>query len=271
MRAFLAPKGDMSAHEIETGTLVLFVNTLSRYVRIEHPTSAVVCWDGGASAYRKRIFPQYKGDRKQKYSDDVTPPFDLIQQFLRLTGFPQLQLPGYEGDDLIAAYWRACRGRTRISILSGDKDMLQLVEQGTEQLKPVPNGDMPDRWNRTRIITDLGYKPEDIPSVMALMGDKVDCIPGLPRVGPKTAIKMLKETDWDLGRLVDTLSLQEKHIVLRNAALVDLSCVPLELEEPPELNLVTPDDHRITALEEFLDYYELKSIKTKILDGRLWS
>ncbi len=135
----------------------------------------------------------------------------------------------------------------------------------------MANADRPDRWTRTRIITEMGYKPELIPSVMALTGDKVDCIPGLPRVGPKTAVKMLKEHNWDLGRLVDSLPKEQQAIVLRNAALVDLSCVPLELEVPPELQLVTPDDPRWEKLEAFLDYYELKSIKTKLLAGNLWN
>ena len=270
MRAFLAPKHDMSVDEIETGTLVIFVNTLSRHMRMEQPDRAVVCWDGGASAYRMKIYPDYKGDRKQKYSDEQKPPFDIIQEFLRLAGIPQLQLPGYEGDDLIAAYWRACRGHQRIFIVSGDKDMFQLIEDGTELLRPVSGGDKPDRWTRNRIITEKGYKPEHVVAVMALMGDKIDCIPGLTRVGPKTAVKMLREYDWDLGRLIDSLPATDQNVVLRNVALVDLSYVPLDLDIPPVLDLVTPGDYRWPKLEAFLDRYELKSIKSRLLSGSLW-
>jgi DNA polymerase-1 len=270
MRAFLAPKHDMSVGEIETGTLVIFVNTLSRHIRMEIPDRSVVCWDGGASAYRMKIFPSYKGDRKQKYSDEVQPPFAIIQEFLRLAGFPQLQLPGYEGDDLIGAYWRACRGHQRIFIVSGDKDMFQLVEDGTELLRPVSGGDRPDRWTRTRIITELGYKPEFAVPIMSLMGDKVDCIPGLPRVGPKTAIKMMRSNNWDFAKLIESLPITDQNIVLRNAALIDLNCVPLELDVPPILDLVTPLDKRWEELEEFLDRYELRTIKSKMLAGTLW-
>jgi DNA polymerase-1 len=217
-----------------------------------------------------KIFPQYKADRPQKYSDEVKPPFKIIQEFLRLAGIPQLQLPGYEGDDLIGAYWRACRGHQRIFIVSGDKDMFQLVEDGTELLRPVAGGDRPDRWTRTRVITDLGYKPEHVVSVMSLMGDKIDGIPGLPRVGPKTAIKMLKAYDWNLGNLIDSLPVPDQDVVLRNAALVDLSCVPLDLDVPPVLDLVIPGDDRWPKLEAFLDHYELKSIKARLLSGSLW-
>jgi DNA polymerase-1 len=271
MRAFLAPHGDMSSGDVETGTLVIFVNILARHMRTERVDRAVACFDGGASAYRMKIFPEYKGDRKQKYTDQPLPPFDIIQKFLRLAGFPQLWLPGYEGDDLIAAYWRACRGHQRIFIVSGDKDMMQLIEDGTEQLKPTSGQDRPDRWTRNRVITDLGYKPESIVSIMSLMGDKIDCIPGLPRVGPKTAVKMLKAHDWDLGRLLNTMPTDQQEIVLRNAALVDLSLVPLELDVPPILDLVTPDDTaRWPQLEAFLDQYELKSIKSRLISGTLW-
>jgi DNA polymerase-1 len=273
MRSFLAPKGDMSSHEIETGTLVLFINTLARHIKMEQPDRVAVCWDGGASAYRMMIFPQYKANRPQKYVDvdDPKPPFDIITEFLKLSGIPQLLLPGYEGDDLIAAFWRACRGHQRIFILSGDKDMMQLIEDGTEQLKPISAQSRPDRWNRSRVIEELGYRPDDIVAVMALMGDKIDGIPGLPKVGPKTAVKMLKQFDWDFGKLIDSLPKDQQFVVLRNAALVDLSCVPLELDVPPILELVTPDDKiRWPELEAFLDFYELKSIKTRLVSGTLW-
>jgi DNA polymerase-1 len=149
--------------------------------------------------------------------------------------------------------------------------MLQLVEDGTEVLRPVSGADRPDRWDRTRVITEKGYKPEDVVSIMSLMGDKIDGIPGLTRVGPKTAVKMLREYDWDLGRLIESLPEEDQITVLRNAALVDLNCVPLELDVPPALDLVGPDDAtRWPHLEAFLDHYELRSIKARLQAGTLW-
>lgn len=271
IRSFLAPKTNMSVGSVETGTLILFVNSIARFFKIERPDRALVCWDGGYSAYRTYIFPAYKANRKQKYSDDITAPFELLYHFLYLAGIPQLQLPGYEGDDLIAAVWRASRGRQRIRIVSSDKDLLQLVEDGTEQLKLTSTHEKPDRWDRTRVIKDLGYKPEQAPYVMALMGDKVDGINGIDRVGPKTAVKMLRECNWDMERLLRQLTKPDQELVLRNLALMDLSLVPLELDEPPLLRLVGPGHSNWPALESFCDKYELKQIKGRLEAGTLWT
>lgn len=270
IRSYMAPKSDMSASGMDTGTLVLFVNTLARYVKLERPDRALVAWDSGYSAYRTHVFPAYKANRKQKFTDDINVPFQLLHQFLYLAGFPQLQLPGYEGDDLIHAAWRACRGRRQIRLISSDKDFFQLLGDGTEQLRLTSNHEKPDRWDRTRVITELGYKPEHVVSIMALMGDKSDGIPGLPRVGPKTAIKMLRECEWDLDRLIEQLPTEQQERVLINLALVDLSLVPLELDEPPELHLVRPGHSAWPKLMEFCDKYELNQIKSKLENNTLW-
>jgi len=271
VRSVLAPNHDMSVGSIETGALVLFLNTLSRYVRIQRPDRALVCWDSGRSSFRTRMFPQYKANRKQKATDLAAQPIALMQTFLKLAGVPQLQLPGYEGDDLIAASWRACRGRERIFILSSDKDMLQLIEDGTEQIKLVTNSSRPDVWSRTRFIKELGFKPEYQAYVLALTGDSSDGIPGLSKVGPKTAVKMLAAANWDMGRLVDSLPQDQQDIVLRNIALIDLSCVPLDLPAPPLFKPVTPDHEDWPALEAFCDRWELQQIKTKLLANKLWT
>lgn len=270
LRSHLSPHGDMSVDNVDTGTLVVFVNMLARYMKTERPDRVLCAWDGGASAYRLKLFPEYKKSRKQKHSDESTPPFDLVQRFLRLAGFPQLQLPGYEGDDVIAAIWRAARHKHEIVVLSSDKDMMQLIEAGTCQIKLGSRDARPDKWDRTRVITDLGYRPENIVSIMALMGDKVDDIPGLEKVGPKTAVKMLKAHDWSLSKLLTTLPESDQNRVLLNLALVDLSTVPLELEIPQPIHLTTPKDPKWDALAAFCDQYELKSIKMRLEAGTLW-
>jgi DNA polymerase-1 len=270
IRSVMAPKQDMSVGEVDTGSLVLFVNTLSRYTRMFRPDCGLVCWDSGRSSYRVKIFPPYKANRSQKVTDQAVQPIALMQTFLKLCRFPQLQLPGYEGDDLIAASWRACRGRERILILSSDKDMLQLVEDGTEQLKLVSNGTKPDRWDRTRFIKEMGYKPEYQAWVLALTGDTSDGIPGLAKVGPKTATKMLNKYDWDMSALVKSLSAEDQEKVLTNVALTDLALVPLELPPPPHIEPVGPGHPEWPRLAEFCDRWELTNIKHKLEDRTLW-
>lgn len=271
IRSFMAPHQEMSAGDTDTGALVLFVNTLSRYVRLYRPDTGLVCWDSGKSSYRTKLFPAYKANRTQKISDQAQHPIAFIQKFLKLAGFPQLQLPGYEGDDLIGASWRACRGRERIYILSSDKDMLQLLEDGTEQIKLVRNGSKPDVWNRARFIKEHGFKPEYQAWVLALMGDASDGIPGLKKVGPKTAVKMLNSFNWDMADLIESLPNEDQETVLTNLAIIDLSYVPLDLDQPPEISLVKPGDPQWDDLAMFCDQLQLTQIKAKLEEQKLWS
>lgn len=270
IRSFLAPKGDMAVDEIETGTLVLFVNSLARHVRNERPDCMLVAWDGGHSAYRKHLFEGYKASRTEKISDEPTAPFALVQEFLRLAGIPQLKLPGYEGDDLIAATWKATRRKDRIVILSNDKDMLQLIEEGTEQIRFGKASDPVDRWNHARVIAEIGCRPKQIPAMMSLTGDKIDSIPGLPRVGPKTALKMLNQSDWRLDRVLPTLTREQRQQVLINYSLVDLSEVPLELPPPPHLDLVMPGHAKWPELLAFCEKYQLNQILNRLNKKTLW-
>lgn len=271
VRSYMAPHQEMSVAGIETGALVLFINTLSRYVRLEQPDCGMICWDSGRSAYRSRLFPAYKANRTQKATDKAADHIALMQIFLRLAGFPQLQLPGYEGDDLIAAAWRACRGREHVLILSSDKDMLQLIDDATEQIKLISNGgSRPDKWNRVRFIREMGYKPEYHAWVLALMGDTSDGIPGLSKVGPKTAVKMLNSADWNMEALIDKLPIEDQERVLTNIALIDLSYVPLELDAPPALDLIGPESENWPKLLDFCDKWKLTKIKDKLESGTLW-
>ncbi len=271
VRSVMAHNAHMNVGDVDTGPLVLFVNTLSRYVRMERPDCGLICWDSGKSAYRTRLYPNYKANRSQKVSDLAQQPIALIQIFLRLAGVPQLQLPGYEGDDLVYASWRACRARERIKILSSDKDLAQMIDDHTDQIRLVPNGQPPDVWTRTRFIKEKGYKPEYQAWVLALAGDASDGIPGLNKVGPKTALKMLRQHDWDMSALVESLPEHDQQKVLTNVALIDLEYVPLELSAPPEIEFVTPESEGWDKLAQFLDKWQLNQIKDRLENNRLWS
>lgn len=270
LRSFLAKKPDMSAEGIDTGGLVIFINTLSRYICHVKPDRVLLAWDGGASAYRLKLYSLYKESRKKRHSDEAQPPFALVQGFLRAANLPQLQLPGYEGDDLIAATWKKIRHTQQVTILSSDKDLMQLIGKNTTQIKLTSAYDGIDRWDRNRMIKELGYKPEHVAYILALSGDKSDDIPGLARVGIKTAVKMLSKYDWNLNSLLKTLSKEDQNRVLLNYALVDLSEVPLELDSPPLVEYTDEGSKKWDSLMEFCDTYQLNMIKRRLQRNELW-
>ena len=134
---------------------------------------------------------------------------------------------GWEADDLIGksvideAYWT-----DEVVILSGDKDLLQLVDDHrVVQSGRARHG----HWNRRRVIKEYGVEPEDVPLVLAMMGDTLDHIPGIKGVGVKTAAKYIRTHGASIDRICreeKRLNEEDTLVIRRNALLIDLRCVP---------------------------------------------
>lgn len=274
MRSYHAAKHAMSAAGESTGALQLFVTSLALYTRQEKPTRMVACWDGpGGSRTRLSIYPAYKEARRIRTSDGDPhrDAFRLIMEFCDLAGIPQWRRDGVEADDLIAGAWRRHRAAgERVVILSSDKDLLQLLDQGTEQIRFGSAEVSTDRWTRQRVIDELHLLPEQLPLYMALTGDASDSVPGMPGIGPKKALKMLQEADWDL---VKAMQRHPEHyaIVRTSEALVDLSYEPVATPEVPLLDLVGPDHSKWPELVSFCDFYRLQRIQNRLISRSLWT
>jgi DNA polymerase-1 len=274
---------------VPTGPLLVFINSLSYHFRTERPDAVVVCWDGGRSRYRIEIFPDYKKDRpKREGRDDPEGPFGLAKRFLSLANLHHVEREGYEADDLIAAYCRQSGGwgaavtdvggysaPPEIIIVSSDHDLLQLLGPGVTQVK-VSSRPPDDRWDAARVLRDLGCEPRYLPYVMALQGDPGDGVPGLPRIGPKKAVRMMARHDWSWLRLLEGGELDEdqRGIVQLALRLVDLRDGPgpsgLVLADPAVLSPTAPGDAMFEELLAFLRRYELASVERRLLDGTLW-
>lgn len=278
------PSGKLKVHlsfeiegeEVTTTGPFLFINTLARYVREVEPDRMVVCWDGGRSKYRSAIYPEYKGERKERVGeDDTSYAFHLSKQFLSLNGIHHVEVPETEADDLVAAYARAERDRgNEVVILSGDKDFLQLLAPNVTQIRP---GVKPEHWTVDDVIERIGCHPNVLPLVMALTGDKVDGVPGIPGFGNKTAIKYGEKYNWNWAALIDAAeSGEDKKIagkqddILRNLALVNLRLVidrDLEGGFVPEFGVHPETAHEVV---EWLGLYGFDSILNRFRAGTLW-
>lgn len=273
MRSFHAAQGKMSAAGENTGALQLFVNSLSMHVREERPDRLVICWDSGQSTMRLRIYPEYKAARRAKSleyggSEPHHELFVMIKRFLLLCGIAQWSREGVEADDLIAAGWR--RHRTdQVVILSSDKDLLQLLDANTTQIRFATTG--ADRWTRERFLAERGFRPEQLPLVMALEGDTSDGVPGMRGIGPKKALKMLVAANWDLDQAMRAYP-EHYAIVKTSQALVDLSWSPVEVEDVPEFcprNRTQFDGW--SSLLAFCEHYQLRTIRQRLVGGDLWT
>lgn len=266
----------MSVDDIPTGPLHLTIQMLSRYVRQVQPDRMVVCWDGGRSTYRTRLYPAYKSERRER--DPESPEsiaYMLVKEFLSLAGIHHVVLEGVEADDLVAHYCRIKEKHERVTILSGDKDFLQLLDGWTEQIRPGGD-DVP--WTSNKVRTEMGCKPEHVPIVMALTGDSGDGVPGVPGFGTKTAVKFLAKYDWDLERL---LASNEKKIMgwesqaRLSHALVDLlEPLPnqaITLPQAPAFVPTGPASVLWGDLMDFVNRWHLAQAKDRLQAGNLWS
>lgn len=279
IRAVMATEGSgMSSGDVETGPLLIFINTLSRYIRELKPTRVVVCWDHGPCHWRVKLHPEYKANRaegSEEHQSRRGNARQLARQFLSVAGIHHTRRPGWEADDLIAGYWRRYWNEDAdIDILSSDKDLLQLVGSRVRQIR-ISSADTPtDIWGVAEVIKKYDCAPDRLSKVMALIGDSSDGIPGVHGIGPKTAVKLLRKAGWGLGS-IDDPRVQEK------AAEVAIWHRLIELRKPPEgETLALPSIPHFAPtkagmpgygeLVQFLDSFAMLSVQRRLHEGRLW-
>lgn len=274
-----ASRSQMSAGGVSTGALYLFINLLSKYVRMVAPTHVAVFWDAG-HAFRDEAYPAYKAARKKPVDpNEETIPFALAKEFLSWAGVPHKAHTGYEADDLIAATARQCSGDT--VILSGDKDLLQLVHDGSfaQGNRKVTQIRVPDDepWTEDRVEKKFGVRPQHLPYYLALVGDPGDGVPGLKGIGPKRACALLEKVGWDWEVLMDLLGPEEAEQAALWRSLVDLRYYEYEdiflraHEGAPEFDPTGPTSlMHWPMLVDFCEKYELRSVIQRLQDGSLW-
>ena len=157
--------------------------------KADGPTHLAVILDASESTFRNQLYDQYKANRPPP-PPELVPQFPLIRDATRAFSIPCLEEMGLEADDIIACYAKAAvREGWQVTIVSSDKDLMQLIEPGVDMLDTMNDR----RIGREEVIEKFGVGPEKVGEVLALMGDSVDNIPGVPGIGPKTASKLIQE------------------------------------------------------------------------------
>ena len=156
----------------------------------QHPESQIVMvFDAKGKSFRSELYPEYKAQRPPM-PDDMRAQIYDVHELVRALGFPLLAIEGVEADDTIATLARQLGAiDTDVLIISGDKDLTQLVG-GRVQMHDSLGG---KQYDREAVTTKFGVPPELIADYLALVGDKADNVPGVPKVGPKTAVKWLQQ------------------------------------------------------------------------------
>ena len=169
--------------------MFIFVNMLAKLMREHAGSHLAVVFDAGRTTFRNRMFDQYKANRSEP-PDDLVPQFALVREATAAFGVPALELEDWEADDLIASYARhVCELGGRTTIVSSDKDLMQLIGPTVSMLDPIKEKPI----GAAEVIEKFGVAPEKLIDVQALMGDPVDNVPGVPGIGPKNAAQLIGE------------------------------------------------------------------------------
>ena len=156
----------------------------------DEPTHLAVIFDAGAVTFRNRIYPQYKANRPEP-PEDLIPQFPLVRDATRAFNVACVELADYEADDLIATYARLAReAGARVTIVSSDKDLMQLVEDGAVTLLDTMKN---RRLGSAEVMEKFGVPPSKVVEVQALAGDSTDNVPGVRGIGIKTAAELINQ------------------------------------------------------------------------------
>ncbi len=166
-----------------------FTNMLVKLIEDYSDDKMIVIFDAARENFRNDIYPEYKANRGDA-PDDLIPQFPLIRECVKSFNIPQLEIEGFEADDLIATYVNlAEKDEIETIIVSSDKDLMQLVSKKVTMLDPMKN----KKFEIKDVEEKFGVKPDKVIFIQALTGDKVDNIPGAPGIGPKTASQLINE------------------------------------------------------------------------------
>ena len=263
-RAFHAIRELRGPEGRPTNAIYGFVKMLQKMASALAPSHLIVVWDGGLDAGRVAAHPEYKSQRPEM-PEDLRPQLDGLVDYLSAAGIASFRGVGVEADDYIACLARrAAAAGWNVVIASADKDFMQLVTPQIGLLNPGDKLGMV--WTREQVVAKTGIEPEQVADWLALMGDAVDNIPGVPGVGSKTAAELLKQfgsVENLLARLDEVKSEKLRHslrgaaaAVVRNQKLVRLPEVPCELA--PEKLVVQPGDR--AALRRLLAGWGFKGM-----------
>lgn len=239
--------------------------------KADGPTHMAVVLDKSSQSFRNALYDQYKAHRPPP-PEDLVPQFPMIRDATRAFSLPCIDEEGWEADDLIASYAKAALAQGwQVTIVSSDKDLMQLVEDGSLDMLDTMNN---RRIQSAEVFEKFGVPPNKVGEVLALMGDSVDNVPGVPGVGPKTAAKLIQEhgdveavlaaaEGMKKGKLRDNL-IEHADKARISRKLVELACdVPLpDALEDLELKGI-PD----APLRAFLEHHGFKSLLAKLGTG----
>ena len=266
-RAFHALPPMTDPEGVPVNAVYGFTQMISRFLTDHRGSHIAVVFDSARETFRNQIYPEYKAHRPEP-PEELKPQFALIRDATDALGVCKIEQPGYEADDMIAAYAKrfAAEGG-RVTIVSSDKDLMQLIGPGVEMLDPIKQKPI----REAEVIERFGVPPEKVVEVQALAGDSTDNVPGVPGIGVKTAAQLIAEYGDLETLLANTAKIRQPkrrqaleenaeraRISKRLVALDDAAPLPVPVER---LEAKPPEPAR---LEGFLRKHGFRSLLARL-------
>ncbi|MEM7751376.1 MAG: 5'-3' exonuclease H3TH domain-containing protein, partial [Pseudomonadota bacterium] len=236
----------------------------------DQPTHLAVIFDAGSQTFRNEIYAEYKAQRPPP-PEELVPQFPLFRDAVKAFNVPCIEMEGYEADDLIATYAQnIADAGGQVTIVSSDKDLMQLVQPGVDMLDTMKNKKIgPDQ-----VFEKFFVEPERVVDVQSLAGDSVDNVPGVPGIGVKTAAQLIQEYG-DLDSLLERAGeikqpkRREKLIEFADQARISRDLVRLKLDvpvtvTPAQMGVQEPQSEMLLG---FLSEMEFSTLTRKIAEA----
>lgn len=272
-RAFFAIQGLSTQAGRPTNAVFGFIRTLKQLERLWRPSHWVVVFDGGVPRERLELQPSYKANRPPM-PDALREQFAPVEEYLERAGIPKVRAEEFEADDVIASLIARLEGEVEeILVVTSDKDIFQLV---SDRVAVVLPSKADAKMGPQEVLEKTGVPPSRIVEFLALTGDEVDNVPGVPGIGPKTAAKLLAGPSPLADFLSDparagsdkTRRMFEEHkdLIRRNLETVRLRRDVQGLPGLSEMTVRPPSPSRLLPLLEELEFHSMaEELRTRSL------
>lgn len=232
-RGFFATsiRGNFMKNEngVPTNGVYQFVRYLLDAVNTFQPTHVICCWDMGSKTFRTSMYEDYKGNRSAP-PEELIPQFDLVKEVVAAFDMPNIGIENFEADDCIGTLAKQFSNEHQVLILTGDQDILQLVEPGISVAIMRKGQGNYEVFNEENFLEKKGLAPRQIIDLKGLMGDTSDNYPGVKGIGEKTALKLLQENET-IDQLLENIDQLPKGVQTKIRSNLDMLHLSRSLAE----------------------------------------
>ncbi len=263
-RAYHAIRGLSTSTGLPTNAVFGFTRMLIKLIKDRSPEYIAMCFDSKGKTFRHEMYPDYKATRPSM-PDDMRIQLPYISELVKGFNLRAIELPGYEADDLIGTLAsKAGKAGFSVVMVTGDKDFIQLVTDSVSIWDPMKE----KITNLSDVVKNFGIEPEKIIDVMGFSGDSSDNVPGVPGIGPKTALSLV-QTYGGIDQVYEKIeeipsdSLRRKLSEHKDKAFLSRSLVTIDRNVPIDVNLEdfkikAPDSDLLGRLFKTLEFRQLQ-------------